>query len=203
MRAEVIVMFLQFFFSSFFLCTFLNGEPVRIKSRDECVIFPFAPQICSLLMQHDLYEAMEHFRCVGPTQSKPDGRIRSHFDGHEWRTHPFFEQHRGAYSILWYCDEITVTNPIGQFKRKIMQYYFSVLDLGPSYSGKDATIFVALMAWDDHVKKRDYHLKMFSHPMSIGAQLPLFQREEGVNVMTAYGVRKVLCSRCCCCCCCR
>jgi hypothetical protein len=59
------------------------------------------------------------------------------------------------------------------------------------HSGKDATIFAALLAWEHHLKNEDYLAQMLAHPKSIFSQLQLFTRDEGCNLQTVYGVQKL------------
>ena len=116
----------------------------QVVTRDECAIFPFAQQVRSVMSNGDLYDAMQAFRQCNVNGST-DGKIRSFYDGDAWKTRPFFELHRDAYVLSFYYDDVTMTNPIGQYKCKVGFFYYSFLDLGPAYSGKDATIFAAYM----------------------------------------------------------
>ena len=137
----------------------------QVVTRDECAIFPFAQQVRSVMSNGDLYDAMQAFRQCNVNGST-DGKIRSFYDGDAWKTRPFFELHRDAYVLSFYYDDVTMTNPIGQYKCKVWFFYYSFLDLGPAYSGKDATIFAALLAWEHHLKNEDYLAQMLAHPIS-------------------------------------
>jgi hypothetical protein len=167
-----------------------DEAPQHIVSRDECAIFPFAEQVRAVLSNADLYEAMQAFRREN-SQGSHDAKIRSFYDGAAWRTSPFFTLHRDAHVLNFYYDDVTMTNPIGQYKCKVGFFYYSFLDLGPAYSGKDTTIFVALLAWENHLSNEEYLSKMLAHPQSIFQQLQLFTRDVGCNLQTAYGVQKV------------
>ena len=95
-----------------------------VASKDECIIFPFAESIAQVLQQQDIFDAMETFRQRRAMALQREGdvlqqSISSYYDGLDWRTHPFFEAHRDAYSLAFYYDEDTVTNPLGQYKRKV------------------------------------------------------------------------------------
>ena len=88
-----------------------------VQSNDECIIFPFAETVKQVLTKEELYESMEIFRRERSTTSNTT--IDSFYEGHEWKTHPFFVRHRGAYSLVFYWDDVTLTNPIGHYKRKV------------------------------------------------------------------------------------
>jgi hypothetical protein len=193
-----------------------NGDQVAIESQDEAIIFPFAESVQRVMEQQDLYDAMQVYRrqrpAAGPRDCNPEtDTICSVFHGYEWRaSHPFFVKHRDSYAISFYYDEVTVTNPLGQYKRKVqfmppaphystsrygchmclMQvgfFYWTLHDLGPAFSGKDCTIWPAFMAWDDNLSNPEYVDKMIQHPRSMGTQLALFQSENGCVTPTAYG----------------
>lgn len=100
-----------------------DGDNLVIKSHDECIIFPFAETVAKVMQQEDLYDAMREYQ-----RKKAQALERSHtiddtiasvYDGHEWRTRPFLVKHRDSYTIEFYYDDVTVTNPIGQYKRKV------------------------------------------------------------------------------------
>jgi hypothetical protein len=100
--------------------TITDSDTVEVVSSvDDCIIFPFAKQLQAVLSQCELYDAMQRFRKQFRDNPNKDGRIRSHFDGEEWQKHPFFVKHPGAYAIEFYYDDVTITNPIGHYKRKI------------------------------------------------------------------------------------
>ena len=107
-------------------------EAVVVKSVDECVIFPFAETVAQVLQQEDLYTAMASFRLARNDSLNSMRRLDSHtiskfYDGHVWQTHPFYQQHCDACSILFYWDDVTVTNPIGQYKRMVIVLHHHVL----------------------------------------------------------------------------
>jgi hypothetical protein len=106
--------------------TTASGEEHVVQSQDECIIFPFAQQVAQVMQQQDLYEAMQAFRSQQssalqrmPLQNWETDTIATVYDGWAWRTNPFHVIHRGAYSLAFYYDDVTVTNPLGQYKRKV------------------------------------------------------------------------------------
>ena len=94
----------------------VNGERYKTVLQDECMMFPFDKQLEAVLQCEALFNAMEDFRSK---RFSTDGKIRSCFDAKEWKNDPFFSTQVGAYTVLFYYDDVTVTNPIGQYKRKV------------------------------------------------------------------------------------
>jgi hypothetical protein len=94
----------------------VNGEVHTGEHHNTCMMFPFAEQFEAVLSCKPLYDAMESFRAQ---RFSTDGKLRSCFDAMEWKRDPFFTAHVDAYTVLFYYDDVTVTNPIGQYKRKV------------------------------------------------------------------------------------
>ena len=70
-------------------------------------------------------------------------------------------------------------------------FYFTFLELGGNFSGKDSTIWPCLMVMNEHLSNENYISKIVAHPKSIGSQLQLFEREEGCMTPTCKGVQAV------------
>ena len=84
--------------------------------EDVCVMFDFVEQLEAVLCSERLFQAMEDYRAK---RFSTDDIVRSPFDATEWKEDPFFKLHTDAYTIAFYYDDVTVTNPIGQYKRKV------------------------------------------------------------------------------------
>ena len=80
------------------------------------MMFSFEQQLQALLSCTPLYDAMEAFPAK---RFSTDGKVRSVFDSFEWQHDDFFTMHTDAYTVQYYYDDGTVTNPIGHYKRKV------------------------------------------------------------------------------------
>ena len=87
---------------------------------DTCYSYPFDEQLQALLSCKELYDALEkHKRYATARAAAEPGVIRDVFDAEEWKRHPFFSKHVNGYTVLFYYDDVTVTNPLGSYKRKV------------------------------------------------------------------------------------
>jgi phage terminase small subunit len=92
----------------------------KLKVTDTCYSYPFDEQLEAVLSSKELYDALQTHKAsaLSRAAAKPVV-IRDVFDAVEWKQHPFFSKHVGAYTVLFYYDDVTVTNPLGSYKRKV------------------------------------------------------------------------------------
>ena len=95
-----------------------DSEGKEYLINDTCLIFPFKEQFEMVLKNEHLYEALKTHRKQRFKTSRPD-EVNSVFTGQKWQKDPFFSAHTDAYTILFYYDDVTVTNPLGSYKRKV------------------------------------------------------------------------------------
>ena len=92
------------------------GEVHTAQQQDRCIMFSFEKQLEAVLQCEPLYEAMQEYSAK---RFSSDGMVRSCFDAAQWQGDPFFTAFVDAYTVKFYYDDVTVTNPIGHYKRKV------------------------------------------------------------------------------------
>jgi hypothetical protein len=93
--------------------------PTRVKVVDTCYSYPFELQLLAILNNKHLYNAIQTLKQWIQSRGSGDGMIRDLYDGQRWKNTPFFQQHIGAYTVLLYYVDVTVTNPLGSYTRKV------------------------------------------------------------------------------------
>jgi hypothetical protein len=93
-------------------------EDQWFKVTDTCYSYPFEEQLESILSNQHFYDALQKHRSWRRSQPQDD-KIKDLFDGQKWQRTPFFQMHVDAYTVLFYYDDVTVTNPLGNYKRKV------------------------------------------------------------------------------------
>ena len=71
-------------------------------------------------------------------------------------------------------------------------FYWTLADLGPAYSGKDWSIWLSMLVYDDCLSNKDYKQRILSESdASFATGLNKFNKPEGCVIQTARGERKV------------
>jgi hypothetical protein len=91
-----------------------------------------------------------------------DGMLQDVKDGAAFRENKFFQENPSALSIMLYSDALEICNPLGARKgvHKIVNIYFTLLEINKSLRARTENFFLALMVKDADLK--DNRLQVYS-----------------------------------------
>ncbi|XP_043474416.1 uncharacterized protein LOC122506359 [Leptopilina heterotoma] len=130
-----------------------------IERKDNAYIVPVLDTLKNLLSNDEIRENIEN------RIEKDDGTYRSVLDGEIYKENPFFRENPNALAILFYYDDLTVTNPLGANckKHNLSMFYWSPGNIEPRLRSNKNSIYLYSIVKTNFLKK--YGIQKFLEPL--------------------------------------
>jgi hypothetical protein len=134
-----------------------DGSTVPKLVQDECMVVPFTAAFEKLLSNADVMAAvMQHRGTRYQRAQQPDGKICSYYDGAEHKKGPILSQQVDTYIIDMYYDDVTCTDSLGSYQRKLGMVYWTLKDLGAQHQTRLEHIHLNMLVWQADIERHGW-----------------------------------------------